>query len=55
MKPELPDKCKTCNKTCLGDCELYTLREAYFNHPTTLKRIWDIQQEDFTLFGEEGC
>ena len=52
MENKLPEKCRTCNLTCLGDCELYTAREAYFNDPQTLKRIWEIQQEDFTLEGE---
>ena len=49
VKNKLPEACKTCDMTCLGTCEHYTARENYFNDPKTLKRIYDIQQEDFTL------
>lgn len=49
---QLPSKCETCNKACLGDCKHYKAREAYFSDPKTLKRIYNIQQEDFTLHAE---
>lgn len=52
---ELPEECHTCDTICLGDCEHYEARESYFSNPETRKRIYDIQQEDFTLHAEEHC
>jgi hypothetical protein len=55
LKPILPSECETCNKPCNHDCEHYTAREAYFEHPRTRKMIYDLQQEDFTLHAEGEC